>query len=128
MGKASERRKKSRREFLNRLAKTDPGRFQEEWTKRLESWGEQVKQEVNIFVVKDGRRVGSVFRKVDHVLTELAACGEQAMSMEAKDTKEVLTAACCKAVALAVDIRLYRLNNNEQNYQAMKGGTHRPPR
>ena len=108
MGKASERRKKRRQSYLSHLAETDPKHFQVEWAKRLESWGECIQRNVNAFADEKGRRAGSVFTKVDQVLSELEACGEPAILMEVEDTKSTLTAVCCKAVASVVYPGLYR--------------------
>lgn len=72
--------------------------------------------------------VPPAFALVDHAMNELAACGVEAIKLEREATKEILTDACCRAVADAAYRRLYRLSNAKSNQHKMEMGTHKPPR
>lgn len=128
MGKASTRRKKRRQEYLGRLARENPKKFQSEWAKRLESWSEEAAYRAGRLTDRDGTPIPPAFTLVDDAIGELAACGEEAFELESEATEGVMNDACCKAVAAAVDRRMYRLSNSRSNQRRMEEGTHKPPR
>ena len=127
MGKASTRRKKKRQEHLKRLVRKNPGKFRSEWAKRIESWTKEAERRAVRLKDDNGIPVPSAFTLVDIALNELTRCGEEAVSVEYKETKEVMTDSCCRAVSKAVDYRMYRLSNSRSNQWAMETGTHKPP-
>lgn len=128
MGKASTRRKKRRREYLGRLARENPKKFQSEWAKRLDSWSEEASHRAQRLADKNGKPAPAAFTLVDDAMSELTACGEEAIELECEATEEILNDACCQAVAAAVDRRMYRLSNTRSNQRRMEAGTHKPPR
>ncbi len=128
MGKASMRRAKQRQEYLSRLQKRDPEKFRAQWTKRLVSWAQEAEQRACRFHDANGKPVPTAFALVDKALEELAACGMADVERERKDTKDIMTNACSRAVANAMDRRLYRLSNTQSNYFRMVEGTLKPPR
>jgi hypothetical protein len=95
MGKASTRRKERRRKFLARLAQENPERFEQEWAKRIESWANEI-----WFFAKDGKmEVPPVFRIADKAKETLIECGEKAIELRYKETKDVLENECCQALS-----------------------------
>ena len=112
MGKASRRRKRSRREYLARLAKTDPRQFSREWAKRINSWAIEARERASTLTA-DGEFTPLAFEMVSIAMEELAACGKTAMALEGTATEEAMMVACCKALAGAADPRLYRLSNRD---------------
>lgn len=128
MGKASTRRKKRRQEYLGRLARENPTKFRSEWAKRLESWSEEADHRAGRLSDRDGNHIPPTFTLVADAISELAACGEEAFELESTATEDVMNDACCKAVATAVDRRMYRLSNARSNQRRMEAGTHKPPR
>jgi len=126
MGKASSRRKKSRLEYMARLAKEDPAKFHIEWNKRLASRQHDAYRRANL--IGNNRHVSRcAFSVIEKALKELMAYGEEAFLLEADSTIKTLTNACCRAIASATDHHLYRLGNSYSNYRLMEAGTHRPP-
>jgi Ni,Fe-hydrogenase III large subunit len=119
MSKARKRRWQNRQQYLARLAETNPRKFRREWAKRLESWSRLAHRRADL---------ASAFDLVERVLDELTGCGHKAVKMEEADTKEVMTQACTKAVALVVDPRMYHLNSAKHNYRHMVLGLAKPPR
>ena len=110
MGRAGDRRKRRRQEYLARLAETDPAQFSREWAKRISSWAIEARERASTLTA-DGEFTPPAFEVVSKAMEELAACGETTMAFEGDATKEALVAACCKALAEATDLRLYRLSN-----------------
>jgi hypothetical protein len=104
------RRTKRRQEYLSQLQKRDPEKFRAQWTKRLASWAREADQRAACLHDEKGIPVPTAFALVDKALEELAACGKEAVDRERNDTKGIMTNACCRAVANAVDPRLHRLN------------------
>ncbi|MEK6689963.1 MAG: hypothetical protein AABY78_01510 [Nitrospirota bacterium] len=106
MGKATTRRKERRRKFLARLAQEDPERFEREWAKRIESW-------INViwFFAKDGSiQTPPTFKIVDRAKETLTECGEKAMELEYKETKDVLENECCQALSSHIGKEIFRIN------------------
>jgi hypothetical protein len=128
MGKASERRKKRRREYLSKLAVTDPNKFSYEWAKRLESWSHEARKRARTLAGNPGHPDRLAFNVLASALRELESLGVPAVSLEKDATIEALMIESTKAVAFTVDPRIYRLSNSVSNEQKMISGTHRPPR
>jgi hypothetical protein len=115
MNKASARRRKRRQEYLTRLAKKNPEKFRTEWTKRLDSWSREADWRAKRLTDEKGNPVPMAFDLVGQALDELNGCGPEAVNLEGGGTLEVMTNACCQAVAKAIDQRLYRLSNVRAN-------------
>lgn len=128
MGKASTRRRNRRKDYLGSLARKNPEKFRMEWGKRLESWFEEARQRAGLLADEAGYPIPSTFAIVDEALDELVGCGPEAVSLELDATIEALIHTSCRAVAGAVDHRLYRLSNTLSNRGQMEAGTHKPPR
>lgn len=109
MGKASRRRKKRRLEYLGRLARENPRKFQSEWAKRLASWSREANRRAGRLTGDGDASDQTAFALVDEALDVLSGCGPKAVDLEGADTKDVMTDSCCWAVAKAVDRRMYRL-------------------
>jgi hypothetical protein len=109
MGKASSRRRARRQAYLGRLAKEHPVRFWEEWSKRLESWSKEADRRARFWKDKEGNRLPSAFSLMDEAMSVLQGCGREALELEAEQTLETIADSCSRAVARAVDRRMYRL-------------------
>lgn len=95
MGKAADRRKNRRQQFLSKLAAEDPERFEREWRKRVDSWASEIC--VN---AKTGEISSEpVFGIADRALETLLSCGEEAVALQFSETKQVLDGECCQGVA-----------------------------
>jgi len=110
MGKASERRKARRQNYLAGLAATDPQRFQYEWNKRMDSWLDEAWKRTGKFINDDGDVVPPVFELVDNASRLLEECGVSENVLEDFCSIDVLINECCKAVSSHIDSRLYHLN------------------
>lgn len=106
MGKAATRRKERRRKFLEKLAQEDPERFEREWAKRIESWAD----EIRLFAKDGSMEVPPVFRIVDTAKDTLAGCGEKALELQYKETKDVLENECCQALSPHIGKEIYKIN------------------
>jgi len=126
MSKAAIKRKKNRQQYLKKLSVKNIQKFHFEWSKRLESWVREAEICARYISKKDNITVSSVFEYVDLALNELGACGEVALELEAEKTQETMMDACSKAVAKAVDHRIYRVSNAHSNHKLMLQGSHRP--
>lgn len=120
MSKHNRRRRNRRHVYLVRLAQENPKKFRREWTKRLESWAHEAKYRAEHITDDVGRPVLPSFQLVQYSLEELSAYGDDAIKLEAYDTKDIMIDVCCRAVAEAVDPRMYRLSN--MNKKRNKGG------
>ena len=109
------------------MALESPKRFQSKWSKRLESWAREVRRRADRLTDRNGSDMPMAFSLIDQAMDELTACGAEAVELEGEGTREVLTHACCSAVAAAVDRRMYRLSNAETNHHTIESGTHKPP-
>lgn len=107
MGKASSRRRARRQAYLGRLAKEHPVRFWEEWSKRLESWSKEADRRARFWKDKEGNRLPSAFSLMDEAMSVLQGCGQEALELEAEQTLETMADSCSRAVARAVDRRMY---------------------
>lgn len=128
MGKASDRRRSRRQEYLQRLALRDPDRFLQEWSKRLDSWSQDAGRLAGRLIDENGRPAARAFSLVDEALGELAGCGPEAEGLARATTEAVMTDSCGRAVAREVDGRMYRLSNSRSNQRLMEVGTCRPPK
>ena len=108
MSKASRRRTEARAEFLRGLARTDPGLFIQEWTKRVESWSREIRRNTVCMRDKHGHPVPLIANVVDHAEEQLLACGHEAHALESSSTREILLNEAGIALARVVDRRSYR--------------------
>jgi hypothetical protein len=114
MGKASQRRRIRRTEFLSKLASCDPTQFSIEWTKRLESWSHELKRNTARLVDPMGRRTPLGSDLLHYADKQLAACGLSAVQAEGDATRAILNHHLAAALASAVDKRSYRLTNTDR--------------
>lgn len=106
MGKAAERRKIKRKRFLTELAQGNPERFKNEWSKRIESWVDEI-----WITAKDGKiDVPPVFGIVDRAKEMLSACGDRAAKLQLQETVDLLNNECCQALAPIIGRNIYRIN------------------
>ncbi len=110
MGKAAERRKARRQQYLAALAARNPEKFREEWNKRVESWLLEVWSRAGRLRDEQGNPVPPAFEVVDAAHRLLTNCGDQETTREAYESLDVLAHECCRAVSVHVDGRLYHLN------------------
>jgi len=108
MGKASFRRKRDRQRYLARLANENPSKFHSEWCKRLDSWEKDAFWRASHMSTPDGNPVEPTFNLIEYALEELAECGNEARKIAEADTREALTDACTRAVAMAVNPKMVR--------------------
>lgn len=127
MGKASERRRRNRAHYLQRLAAANPADFRREWTKRVSSWANEAHQTAGRLKDRDGRYLKSAAHVVERAMEELERVGDVAVALEGSRTREVLTHEASRAVASAVDGRLYRLGNGSRIEERMHLGVHTRP-
>ncbi len=138
MSKARQRRKAKLSKNLGLLARTNPQKFKKEWSKRLESWVDDVhnkgrrlrrqwsqRLEIEEIEMDLETEIFCVLRKAEELLS---LCGSEVEALVGSQTRTVLSDECCRAFALSVEPRLYKLGNTHSNYLLMKAGTHRPRR
>lgn len=106
MGKAAERRKRSRRIYLSKLAQDDPKRFEHQWAKRIESWAD----EIWISAQHGKIRGPAVFQIVNKAKKVLIECGDEAIKLQFTDTKEILENEYCRALSQHIGHEIYKLN------------------
>lgn len=105
MGKAADRRKIRRQQFLSRLAQENPERFEHEWNKRLESWVDA------IWSSKEGKiNMPPVFKIVDNAENIFMKCGDKAVELQFGATKDLLENECCQVLAQNIGRNIYKLN------------------
>ena len=120
MGKASRRKQMKRAQFFSELALSDPGRFSEEWTKRVESWAREAKHNIRVLRDKKGNKTPLNSDLVGYAEDQLAACGPKAYALEAKFTTECLMNECSLAFAGTVDRRIYHLTETGDTCDRLK--------
>lgn len=108
MSKSAEKRRKHRLEYLAKLASTNPERFREEWSRRVDSWLQEIWRRAG----RLGNSVPSVFELVDEARRILAECGIKENSLESYCSVDALANECCKALTLHIGDRGHRLNVN----------------
>lgn len=120
MGKATRRRQMKRAQFMAELALTDPARFSEEWTKRVESWAREAKHNIRVLRDEEGNKTPLNSDLIGYAEDQLAACGLKAYALEAKFTTECLMNECSVALAVAVDRRSYHLTETGDTCDRLK--------
>lgn len=106
MGKATEKRKKNRIAFLSNLIENDPAKFEIEWERRLAGWIYEIRSSIT----KEGNMNGAlVFSILDNAIQILSACGEKAILMHGKRTKDLLGNLCCMELSSHFGRELYRI-------------------
>lgn len=106
MGKAAERRRIRRQQFLIKLAQENPERFEREWAKRIESWADEI-----WVSAKDGKIDDPpVFSIVDRAKEILSECGERAIKTRLQETADLLNNECCQALARTIGKNIYTIN------------------
>lgn len=106
MGKAAERRKRSRQLYLSKLARDYPERFEHEWAKRINSWAD----EIWFFTNEGNIQWPAAFSIVNRAKKVLSECGEKAIKLQFKETKNVLENECCQALSLHIGCEIYKIN------------------
>lgn len=129
MGKAAERRKQNRGAFLANLVEQDPARFKIEWERRLAGWIHEIKS-----LTRKERNTNdvSVFRIVDNALRILSACGEAALLLYEKRTRDLLENLCCRELSRHIGYEIYKLTgvwpegpSKNNHIRTRKGGPER---
>lgn len=114
MGKATDKRRKSRQEFLSRLAQENPEQFKREWTKRVASWADEIRDNG-----KKGKiSVPPVFGVVNKAADVLIECGEQAVDLELRETTESLNNECCRALSKDMGTKHHNVYKLNRDYEA----------
>lgn len=106
MGKAAEKRKRSRRIYLSKLAQDDPERFEHEWAKRINSWAD----EIWTFKQRGKIQGPAAFQISDRAKQVLLECGNEAIKLQFKETKEILENECCQVLSLHIGHEIYKIN------------------
>lgn len=109
MGKAAEKRKARRQQYLSALAVSNPEKFREEWNKRIESWLYDVWSRAGKLRDADGYRISPAFGVVDAARESLAECQNQEVVEKALELVGVLEHEAAKAIAFRVDPRMYHM-------------------
>jgi len=118
MGKAAERRKAWRLQFLSSLAERHPERFQEEWNRRVDSWLREIQRRAGRLVDNYGHPVPPAFEVVEAARYLLAECGIREAALENYCSIDVLVNECCKTLARHIDGRMYRLKVVMESHRA----------
>jgi hypothetical protein len=110
MGKAANRRRKHREEYLAKLSHLDPVRFEAEWERRVESWIREIE-----YRIEEWKRGGieswrQVFEIADRAISVIRQCSSQARQKHLRPTIDLFEHLCSLEVAKIVDRRLYRTN------------------
>ncbi len=139
MGKASTRRHRNRRKRFTREACENPDLFVRQWRLRLESWCEEIERLGGRLWVTAGNSEGGpprlvcrarpCFEVLERALHLASACGGREVPMVwgryrgtvYSVTEDVLTHACARAVARAVNPALHRLGSGEQVCRGLRG-------
>jgi hypothetical protein len=103
-----------RMNYLARLAKEEPERFDMEWERRLTSWLELIQRDAGLLKNRNDVPVPPVFEVIEEALMVLERCGAAVYAKYAKDTFDLLSNECCKQFAVRVDPRLFRLTNHSR--------------
>lgn len=94
MGKAAKRQKAKRTRHFQRLAKSNPARFEFEWEKTLSGWLFWINKNAGKLRDDDGNPVKPVFSIVNNALEILEACGKRTYRKYAEKTYDVLSTQC----------------------------------
>ena len=111
MGKAASQRRIKRMKYLSRLAKSDPDRFEKEWSQRMDSWLTLIGGKAGKLRDSKGNRVAPVFEIVNEAIEVLRGCGKDTYAKHNAQTYETLANECCRQLADKIDSRLCRTNN-----------------
>jgi len=106
MGSTGERRDRKRARYIARLARYDLDRFSHEWSRRLQSRCDFIRQKA-----ATGNACSAMETVVSRVILELQACPQEAVDLEGERTIRILHEVCSEAVAETVDARMRRLSN-----------------
>ena len=113
MGKAAQRRKANRRNYLAKLSYDNPKRFESEWAARIESWLCEIRHSARKW--RDGKEdQKKIFEVLDEAMEILKECEESICKRLAPETYGLLCHECCDRVSRIVDPRLYRLSKMDQ--------------
>ena len=96
MGKAKDRRKKRRLEYLTALRNVDPERFKEELDKRLTSWTNEIWKIAEQGVIK-GLRAFALPEEAKGLVTETG-----------QPVSEILEQECCRALSVKQGLHKHR--------------------
>lgn len=110
MGKAAERRKERRKEYLSKLAVSRPEKFQEEWEKRMDSWLHEIWNRAGRLKDEKSNPIPPAFEVVENAKHLLMECGVKEVAIETCNSIEMLIHECCKVLSHHIDRRMYCLN------------------
>jgi len=123
MGRAAQRRKANRRNYLAKLSYHNPKRFEFEWEARLQSWLFEIRRSARNW--KDGKEnQKSIFEILDEAMEILKECEESICKRLTPETYGLLCHECCDRVSRVVDPRLYRLSKMDQLIYKSKAKRH----
>ena len=130
MGKATQRRERKRAKQLSLLASTQPAIFLKEWKQMMHAWSTEIQLRAREYkgdfrYGKTGLPVFEILKKAERIL---GYCGQDAVRLVGRYTREQLLHECSQAVAGVMDRRLYWLVNSSSNERKMREGGFKPPR
>ena len=103
MGKAADRRRAARAQYLANLAETAPDKFREEWWKRVNSWADEAWKRAGTL---DGPSAFGVLAEAQQTLD---SCLQARGTHDAVKSIDALTYECTKAISVNADTSGYRL-------------------
>jgi hypothetical protein len=112
MGKAGQRHRQKLSKRLKELARQDTRIFLKEWQKRLDSWVDEIRRRGQHLRNEDqsDERQAWVFEVLEQAERLLTLCGPEVGRLVGAYTRDILIHECCKAVAFAIDPRMYSLS------------------
>jgi hypothetical protein len=106
MGRQERERKERQRITLEELAKNNPERFAFVWESKVRTYSDQIWRAANEVKREE------TYQIVERAQRELKRYGAAAVYPYGSWTKDVLENEACKALASAIDPRLYHLNQS----------------
>jgi hypothetical protein len=110
MGKAAQRRKERRLNYLVELATTNPERFRNEWDTLMSSWLKEVWRRAGKGAFARDTKSLPIFDLFDEACKVLQTCNVNKDMLDKAASLDVLLNECCKAAASEFGPTLYRLN------------------
>jgi len=110
MGKAAQKRKNHRRNFLAGLSYSNPGRFAIEWEFRLNSWLKEIYNIKRSWIDGDNEDERLMFDVVDNAFAILNECAPGVRGAYAQKTFDLLAGECSVQISRVFDSRLCSLS------------------
>lgn len=110
MTRTKKRRKKKQVTYLKRKAVEGSRAVRHAWNQRLQSWVEEIRRRKAM--LRQGgatKEIGSIFAILEHADSLLSECGSDIERLVGGETRRVLEAECCNAVAHIYGPSMYRL-------------------